>query len=216
MQLTETSVQQLTRTQERQPFTCSEQLATDVVDVNQVNQSRHDSRSNLAIIAKSDNSILYWGLLGHIIIQKKRKCLKRPGAPYVDTEKCMPDEKVITIGPSFSRYSFHMSFAAGFRLVPRSLRIDQILPSKAPIFNSVKEGDLGALQAALDDGSVSPFVTDETGATLLHVCTSPDLYEQLIASLTRFKHAAFRSRTQICRFLIELGVDVDRANSFGL
>ena len=183
MQLTAASVQQLTVLQNLQPVARLEQATTPTAK-NIVNRSYLDSRSNFSIVAKSENSIWYWGLLGSVNIQEKKKSIKRLDCLDNDRKEFDSDEKVVTIRPSFLRYNFHLSFDMGFRFVPRTLRIYHTLDRTAPIFEYVRDGDFSALQLGLQDGSASPFVSDQSGWTLLHVHSPANSQKPSIISLT--------------------------------
>lgn len=65
-----------------------------------------------------------------------------------------------------------------FGRVSRTLSTYPILESTAPIFAICRNGDLQGLQVALSSGSVSPFVLDEYGETLLHVGPLPSVQHQ--------------------------------------
>ena len=53
--------------------------------------------------------------------------------------------------------------------ISRLLGTYSVLNREAPIFEACLRGDLEGLQVMLSSGSVSPFVTNEEGWSLLHV-----------------------------------------------
>ena len=58
--------------------------------------------------------------------------------------------------------------------ISRTLNIYPIVEWIAPIFAICHRGDLQGLQALLSSGTVSPFVLDDSGRSLLHVSLLPD------------------------------------------
>ena len=168
MQLTTAGFQQFTLVQNRQLARLPEQPTVSSFDSVE-HQSNFAVRKNSTIIAKSHNVTWYWGVLGSVHISTHTKYTKKLRSSCVNSEQPVTGEKVLTLRPSFLRYEFDLSFDTGFRWIPRNLRIYEVISQDAPIFGFVIDGDLSALQGALQQGVASPFVSDERGHTLLHV-----------------------------------------------
>lgn len=75
--------------------------------------------------------------------------------------------------PIFSRKALELRFRSSFGQISRTLSTYPILESTAPIFHICRMGDLKGLQVALSTRSISPFVLDEKGQSLLHVSSLP-------------------------------------------
>lgn len=134
---------------------------------------RHDrpkiEYSGFSISVKSENNLLYWGLLGRIGIRKHSKVIRSPQSMRPDTTGFLNDECVISIIPSFSRYGFDIRYSTKSGPILKSLTFYQIIPYRNPILALVRYGTLDALQAAFSNGNTSPYVVDQSGKTLLYV-----------------------------------------------
>lgn len=168
--ITVTSVQQLLMLQN--------QTSDDVVDGEARhpckridNESNSASQSTLSISTKSESRSFYSRALGTVNLQRRRKFVRTSACSYPGDGKLAVDDIVITIQPSFMQYSFDMSFVAGMRFIPKTLTVYHTISIEEPIIDYVCGGSLSTLQLALQNGVVSPFVTDECGDTLLHVCS---------------------------------------------
>jgi len=168
MQLTAAGMEKLTVTQKRWPITLSEQGVESPVSRVDI-RSYLASRTNVSLVTRNESGLWYWGLFGIVNVRKKRKSITKHGHPCYDEDGLVVDERIITIRPSFLRYSLDLSFAMGSRLLPRTLNIYYTLSCDAPIFKHIRTGDFDALVRAIQNRQVSPFVTDENGTTLLHV-----------------------------------------------
>ncbi len=126
-------------------------------------------QDTLNISAKSESSSFYRGVFGSVNLQRRRKFVRSLAESCPGDGKPASDSLFVTIQPSFMQYSFDMSFAVGTRFIPRTLNVYHTLSDQEPIFDYVCDGSLSALQLALQNGIASPFVTDESGYTLLHV-----------------------------------------------
>ena len=168
MQLMTAGFQQITMVQNRQLARLPEQPTVPPFDsVEQ--QSDLVVRKDSTIIAESHRGNWYWGVLGSVHIRTNTKYTKKLKNSYDESEQPVTEEKVLTIRPSFLRYGFDLSFDRGFRSIPRNLRTYDTISHDAPVSGFVIDGDLAAPQKALQQGVVSPFVSDESGHTLLHV-----------------------------------------------
>ena len=126
--------------------------------------------SNDSILSSTNETYFDWyrGLFGFVVVQTKSKAFKRSDARRNDN-RAVVDEKIIKIKPSFMRQVLELRLANSFGRISRTLSMYHVLESDAPIFELCRDGDLRGLQVALSSGSVSPFVLDEYGHTLLHV-----------------------------------------------
>ena len=118
--------------------------------------------------SKEAHSVWYHGYFGSVDIRVKSTSLstsknRRTG------NRALSEEKIIKITPAFLRKTLELRLLSSFGQISRTLRTTPILERGAPIFSICKDGDLGGLQAALSSGTISPFVTDENGWSLLHV-----------------------------------------------
>ena len=95
---------------------------------------------------------------------------------------------------NFIRKAFEIRYCGNFGLLPRSLSCFPVLPSTSDVFHWCRCGDVDSLKDALTRREVSPFVTNEWGRTLLHYA---------------IRHL------DLCRLLIQLGVDADHTDTFG-
>jgi len=126
-------------------------------------------QSTLSISTKSESRNFYRGVLGSVNLQRRRKFVRGLAEPCAGDGKLSSDIVIFTIQPSFLQCSFDMSFVAGTRFIPRTLNFYHTLSDQEPIFDYVCDGNLSALQLALQNDIASPFITDESGHTLLHV-----------------------------------------------
>ena len=110
----------------------------------------------------------YGGIFGTITLRKTSK--------YSQTVKAgasgkipLVNKTVWTFRPSFISFTLQLLYARSFGYVSRNLNTYPVLSGSDPIFSICLDGDLSGLQTALSRQRVSPFVTDESGWTLLHV-----------------------------------------------
>lgn len=116
--------------------------------------------------------------------------------------------------PAFLRKTLELRFLHSFGKISRTLSTYPTLEDTAPIFQICKSGDLIGLQVALSSGSVSPFVLDEMGQSLLHVGPLPS--QQLLDnSLTGIEYAAMNKRAEMCALLVQLGLDLTHRCMYG-
>ena len=128
--------------------------------------STHDD--TLRARSKEAHSVWYHGYFGSVDIRVKSTSLsisknRRTG------NRAVSEEKIIKITPAFLRKTLELRLLSSFGQISRTLKTTPILERGAPIFRICMNGDLGGLQAALSSGTISPFVTDEYGWSLLHV-----------------------------------------------
>ncbi len=80
--------------------------------------------------------------------------------------------------------------------VSRTLNVYPTLEYCSPPFVMCIEGDLQGLQKMLSNRTVSPFVMDWQGMTLLH-------------------YAALGFQTEVCSMLLQIGLDPDQTANWG-
>lgn len=118
--------------------------------------------------SKETHSAWYRGYFGRVDIHVKSTSLSASKSRRTGN-RAVSEEKTIKITPAFLRKTLELRLLSSFGQVSRTLKIYPILKISTPIFSICKNGDLGGLQAALSSGTISPFVTDEYGWSLLHV-----------------------------------------------
>lgn len=153
------------------------------------------SNSALHITSKEQTTIWYRGVFGLIATQEKwistsRSASRTAGKPVLA-------KRVLTITSPFLGLMVELYFGLSFASIPRTLRVYQIMESGATIFKMCCVGDLEGIQNEFANGTISPFVVDELGKTLLH-------------------NAVFSVQEEVCSLLLRLGVDPDRADNHGL
>lgn len=125
--------------------------------------------------AKESNLVWYRGFFGTVKIQFRSNS-PTPSNTRRHEIKATNKEKIITITPILLRKTLELRLQNSFGRISRTLSTYPVLEDRAPIFEICREGDLQGLQVALSSGSVSPFVLDEDGWSLLHVSASIDRY----------------------------------------
>lgn len=125
-------------------------------------------RGTLRTTAKEINFLWYRGFFGRVDVQCKSISLGN--SKYRNSEsKAISEEQIIRIQPLLLRKIFELRFMSSFGRISRTLTTYPVLEYGAPIFDICQSGDLQGLQVALSSGTVSPFVVDESGWSLLHV-----------------------------------------------
>lgn len=152
------------------------------------------SNSALHITSKEQTTIWYRGVFGVIATQEKwisssRSASRTAGKP-------VPAKRVLTITSPFLGRVVELYFGVSFASIPRALRVYQIMERHAPIFDMCCNGDLEGIQNEFANGTISPFVVDDYGNTLLHL-------------------AVCFVQPEMCSLLLRLGVDPDRGDSRG-
>ena len=109
----------------------------------------------------------YRGMFGTMTLEKKSKYPKSSAS--AGRKKPLVSEMAWTFRSSFISYAIQLRYARSFGYVSPSLNVYPVLDRSDPVFDMCEDGDLSGLQAALSRNSVSPFVTDPDGRTLLHV-----------------------------------------------
>ncbi|KAM0719811.1 hypothetical protein Q7P37_003946 [Cladosporium fusiforme] len=92
---------------------------------------------------------------------------------------------------------FDVHVKVGLGRVQHSLTTYAVKEQTSAVFLMCKVGDIQELQRMFTSRSASPFTVDTNGRSLLHYAV-------------RSKHA-----TNVCRFLLDRGIDVDRRDVFG-
>ena len=119
-------------------------------------------------ITKVKHYTWYYGFFGRIDVQSKSTSLSRSN-PRKLGNRVISEEEIVRFTPSFSRRALELRLVISFGKISRTLSTYTTLKQSAPIFEICKYGDLQDLQTLLSSGTVSPFVVDEFGWSLLHV-----------------------------------------------
>ena len=118
--------------------------------------------------SKETHSVWYRGHFGSVDIRVKSTSLRTSKSRRTGS-RAVSEEKIIKIAPAFLRKIIELRLLSSFGQISRTLRTYPILNGTAPIFDICRKGDLRCLQTTLSSGTISPFVTDEYGRSLLHV-----------------------------------------------
>lgn len=89
----------------------------------------------------------------------------------------------IIVTPKILRRRFEMILGFQSGQISRTLNIYPVMSSGSSYFTMCQRGDILGVKAALGEGGLTPFVLDEHGFTLLHVCLRTRWYK-LIMRLT--------------------------------
>ncbi len=148
------------------------------------------------VVSKETGSVRYQGLFGNVRFKTTSKFLSRTPNSRILRKKAIAEETAITFSPSFVRKAFEIRYTFSLGRVSRTLNIYPTMKANSPIFMMCREGNLQGVQIALSNRTVSPYVMDEYGMTLVH-------------------YAASTFQTELCSLLLQLGVDPDKTATFG-
>ena len=164
---------------------------------------------------EQEHLLWYRGMFGTVTLKKTSKYYQALNAG-ADGDMPLVNQTVWAFRPSFINYTLQLLYARSFGYVSRSLNVYPVLSESDPIFSLCEHGDLLDLQTALSRQRVSPFVTDhESGWTLLHVSTV--FFLLLVPDCTDwFQHAAVFCQSEICIWLLQIGLDADATDHNGL
>ena len=109
------------------------------------------------------------------------------------------------------RYAFEVRYIGSYWRVPTALRVYAVSNWRAPVFEMCKNGDLEGLQFMFSSGSVSPFVIDQFGRSLLHVST----YCIYLDVAKCDQYAAYSLQADTVQFLLRLGLDASLTGVHG-
>ena len=130
---------------------------------------------------QESNKEWYRGIFGTITIQKKAKFSNQLPSLTAFENRPLAEETAIKITPSFIGRLLELRLASSLGKVSRNLSVYPIVPGGSPVFEMCRNGDIHGLQVGFSSGTMSPFVLDENGGSLLHVRTIPTY---LVHSLT--------------------------------
>ena len=170
-------------------------------------------RATVRTAAKTKHYVWYSGFFGRIDVQSKSTSFNRSDTDRRDN-KAMSTQDIIRITPILLRKTFELRFGNSFGHISRTLNTYPILDDDAPIFRTCEKGDLQGLQALLSSRTVSPFVVNESGDSLLHVSGS-QIMRTTQYRLNTIKRAVLHKRPEVCRFLVEIGVDLNHTDKWG-
>ena len=126
-------------------------------------------RSTFGTTRRETHQVWYQGFFGRVDIRYKSTSLSRSNDRRFRNKAAVFEEEVVRISPILLRKIFELRFVTSLSRIPRTLNIYSIIDWRAPIFDICCSGDLQGLQAMLSSGTVSPFVSDDSGRSLLHV-----------------------------------------------
>ena len=123
------------------------------------------------MISKTDNRRFYYSIFGSIYTKRKLKYLSRYRNAEGQKGVIVEEESTSLITFPFLRRALEVRLTNSLGHVSRTLAVYAVLPSDAPVFTVCLNGDIEGLQKLFINGTVSPFVQNEWGWTLLHVCS---------------------------------------------
>ena len=213
----------LTRSTTHQVPTVDEdvRLPSRSVQVSGVNQSKELSmlsqnpKKGLPTITKVKRTTWYYGLLGAVTVDTKSKYIRQDEKDAKKSRIAMSEKTVISLTPAFLKRQLEIRLTNTFSGITRTIQTYPILKSfrESRVDGYIEVGDLEGLQSMFSSGELSPFVLNERGEGLLHVCAFTPVRRYLADSL---QLAAEYQRPEICSFLIQLGVSPDRASDYGV
>lgn len=168
------------------------------------------SSSAFHITSKERDTIWYRGVFGSVAMREKWISTSTSGSRTVG--KPISAKKVLTMTSPFLRRTVELYFGASFASIPRALRVYQIIEYDAPIFDKCRDGDLEGIQNEFANGTISPFVVDQFGRTLLHVMFPVISH---VFMLIYIQGAASGTQPEICSLLLRLGLDPDQEDNWG-
>ena len=152
--------------------TSSAELISPVSSCENVQNPSFPHRRVFRTTARETSSVWYDGVFGSVDVLCKSKSLHRSNTPRLG-DRVTSEEKIIKIRLACLRKIIEMRFLNSFGQITRTLSTYPVLDFEAPIFQLCIGGDLQGLQVVLSSGTVSPFVLDIFGWSLLHVSLSP-------------------------------------------
>ena len=213
----------LTRSTTHQEPTLDEdvRLPSGSVQVSGVNQGKELSmlsqnpKKGLPTITKVKRTTWYYGLLGAVTVDTESKYIRQNEKDAEKSQIAMAEKTVISITPALLKRQLEIRLTNTFSGITRTLQTYPILTSfrKSRVERYIEVGDLEGLQSMFSSREISPFVLNERGEGLLHVCAFTPARRY---SADNLQVAAEYRRPEICSFLIQLGVRPDRASGNGM
>jgi hypothetical protein len=103
-----------------------------------------------------------------------RKTKVRQSEQMLDGQDgCNVKESVLCISSKLLGYYMSLCFKNAYGSISHSLQVDPIADFGSPIFRLCRAGDIASVQDMFNQRTVSPFVRDPGGKTLLHVSIFP-------------------------------------------
>lgn len=130
--------------------------------------SRVDETLDCYAVEQMDR-MWYNGILGSVRSHKKLKRSSHSRKTPQNRMSVVLEENSFVINSSFVMRAFELRLCNGFGRISRSLNIYPVMMDNDPIFQMCQKGDIHGMQVAFSSGSLSPFVMDDYGFTLLHV-----------------------------------------------
>ena len=118
------------------------------------------------------------GLLGIVMIRRRSKhAIQKSTDPTVYGRRKVVECQTISIYSPLLRRWFDMRMMRQGGQILTALSFHPVMMETAPVFQLCKTGNMQGLQAAFSSGTVTPFVLDEWGQTLLHVSSHKSLWD---------------------------------------
>ncbi|KAK1716521.1 hypothetical protein BDP67DRAFT_510006 [Colletotrichum lupini] len=89
----------------------------------------------------------------------------------------------------------------------QSLRSFSVRPSDSDIFTAAKRGKVGSMMAMFSKGDASPLDRDENGSSLLYVSFEASTSKCPLEIDILLQHATFSEQVEVCRTLLDLGLE---------
>jgi hypothetical protein len=119
---------------------------------------------------------------------------------------------VLELSSTILGYYFRLCFRYIYGSISHSLQVDPVSNIADPIFYLCLDGEVSAVQSMLAEKSVSPFVRDHSGATLLHVSFFSS--HSLRTRTKRLQHAAAGGSSEMMKLLLQCGIDGSKTDHF--
>ena len=124
--------------------------------------------SSTTVVYRTKVAKRYQSFWGSVIVETNIKSLERK------TNHCFKIsgviENIVKFQLPFLKRVLDLCLGQRLFSIPRALRVYHVISSTEPIFQMAADGDVEGIQSALAEG-MSPFLVDEDGWTLLHVCS---------------------------------------------
>ena len=159
------------------------------------------ARPDAQFVSKTTFAVLYSGVFGDVNVQKSTKFTSRSRNSSILRRKAIRESKAIMVTPAFFKTALELRVTSSLGRVSRTINLYPMLDRNDPIFEICRTGDLQGLQVALSSGSISPFVVDNYGQTLLHVCIRSKLFGRWALNISSMQRQVFRRNSVLycCR-----------------
>ena len=126
--------------------------------------------TDLGVVLEQSNTQRYRAFFGSITTRKTSKRLTANRSSRLASKTTIEEGSTILITVPFLQRAFEICLANSAGRVSRTLSVYAILPRNSLVFQLCRDSDVEGLQNLFANDNISPFVQDELGWTLLHVC----------------------------------------------